>query len=172
MRTAGKLAKPGLVLADLGIDLAVRALEIGIAHDGLAPVAGAGDVDHVEVIFHDDAVQVRVDEVLAGGRAPVSQQHALHIGERQRPLQQRIVVEIDLADRQIVRRAPIGVDLAQTFRGKSLSLHARLPRHLQQPPGSLRNRFHCVFGRSHLSLSLLFQALPSNNPKNQKEYRR
>ena len=120
--TAGKrklekeLPQSGLIRADVGIDLAVRALEIRVAHDGRAAVAGAGDVDHVEVVLLDDPVQVHVDEVLPGGRAPVSQQHVLHIRERQRPLQQRIVVEINLADRKIVGGAPVGVDLEEQFR--------------------------------------------------------
>ena len=110
-----ELPQPGLILADVGIDLAVGALKVGVAHDGRAAVSGAGDVDHVEVVFLDDPVQVRVDEVLPGGRAPVSQQHVLHIRERQRPLQQRIVVKIDLADRQIVGGAPVGVDFGKQF---------------------------------------------------------
>jgi hypothetical protein len=42
-----ELLQPGLILADLGIDLAVRALKIRIAHDGRAAVPGTGDVDHV-----------------------------------------------------------------------------------------------------------------------------
>ena len=46
-----------------------------------------------------------------GRRAPVSEQHVLDVRERQRPLQQRIVVEIDLADRQIVGGAPVGIHL-------------------------------------------------------------
>jgi hypothetical protein len=45
------------------------------------------------------------------------EQHVLHIGERQWPLQQRIVVEIDLPDRQIVGGAPVGIHLMEQFRG-------------------------------------------------------
>ena len=111
-----ELPQPGLILADVGIDLAVSALEVSVAHDRRAAVPGAGDVNHVEVVFLDDPVQVHVNEVLPGGRAPVSQQHVLHIRERQRPLQQRIVVEINLADRQIVGGAPVGVHLVEQFR--------------------------------------------------------
>lgn len=39
----------------------------------------AGDVNHVEVEFLDEAVQVRVDEVLPRGRSPVPEQHVLQI---------------------------------------------------------------------------------------------
>ena len=118
-----ELPQPGLVLADVGIDLAVGALEVGVAHDGRAAVPGTGDVDHVEVVLLDDPVQVHVDEVLPGRRAPVAQQHVLHVRERQRPLQQRIVVEVDLADRQVVGGAPVGIHPAEQFRRERLGLH-------------------------------------------------
>ena len=123
-----ELLQPGFILADVGIDLAVGALEVRVAHDGRAAVPGAGDVDHVEVVFLDDPVQVHVDEVLPGGRAPVSQQHVLHVRERQRPLQQRIVVKINLADRQIVGGAPVGIHLVEQFRGECLCFRV-LHRH-------------------------------------------
>ena len=111
-----ELPKPGLILADVGIDLTVRTLEVSVAHDGRAAVPGAGDVNHVEVVFFDDPVQVHVNEVLPGGCAPVSQQLVLHIRERQRPLQRRIVLKINLADGQIVGGAPIGIHLVEQFR--------------------------------------------------------
>ncbi len=102
--------QPGLVLADIWINLAVGAFEIGVCHDGRPAVPGTGDVNHVEVVLLDDPVQVRVNEVLAGRGAPVSQQHVLHVRERQWPLQQRVVVKIDLTDRQVIGGPPVGVD--------------------------------------------------------------
>jgi len=60
-----KLLQPDLVLADDGIDLAVRSLQIRVGHDGRTAMTGAGDVDHVEVVFLDDPIEVNVDEVLA-----------------------------------------------------------------------------------------------------------
>ncbi len=78
--------EPGLILADVGIDFAVCAFEIRVAHDGRAAVAGTGNVNHVEVILLDDPVQVDVDEVLPRCRAPMPQQHVLHVRERQRLL--------------------------------------------------------------------------------------
>src|SRR5271157_1628133 len=106
-----ELAQAGLILADVRIDLAVSALQVRVPDHRRAAVSGAGDVNHVEVVLLDDPVQVCVDEVLSGGGAPVSQQHVLHIRQSQRPLQQRIVVEINLAYRQIVGGTPVGVDL-------------------------------------------------------------
>ena len=92
-------------------------------HDRRAAVTGAGDVNHVEVVFFDDPVQMHVNEVLARGCAPVSQQHMLHIREHQRPFQQRIVVKINLADRQVVGGAPVGVHLVEQFRCECVCFH-------------------------------------------------
>src|SRR5580700_8069984 len=74
-----QLAQPGLILTDVWIDLAVTALEIGVADHRRAAVPGTGDVDHVEVVFFDNPVQVCVDEILPGGRAPVPEQHVLYV---------------------------------------------------------------------------------------------
>ena len=104
---------PGLVLADVRVDLAVAALEIGVADQRRPAVAGAGNIEHVEVVFLDDPVQMHIDEVLAGRRAPVADHQGLDMGERQRLAQQWVVVQVDLSDRQIVGRAPVGVDPAQ-----------------------------------------------------------
>src|SRR5665213_666251 len=76
-------------------------------------VAGAGHVEHVQVILRDDPIQVHVDEVLPRRGAPMPDHQRFHVRERQRPLQQRIVVQIDLADRQVVRRPPVRVHLVQ-----------------------------------------------------------
>ncbi len=62
--------------------------------DELLPEPGAvpwpGDIDDVEVVLLDDPVEVDVDEIQTGRRAPVAQQARLHMLERQRLLQQRV----------------------------------------------------------------------------------
>ena len=78
-------------------------------------MSGAGNVDHVEIIFFDDPIQVYVDEVLSRRRAPVSKQHALHVHKGERLAQQRIVAQIHLTDREVVSRAPVGVHALQQF---------------------------------------------------------
>ncbi len=123
-----ELAQAGLVLADVRVDLAVAAFQVGVADHRRAAVPGAGDIDHVQVELLDHPVQVHVDEVLPRGRAPVAQQHVLHVRERKRTLQQRVVAEVDLADRQIVCRAPIGVHAGQQFGCECPGFHgATLP---------------------------------------------
>jgi hypothetical protein len=96
-----------LVPGDVGVDLAVRALEVGIGNEAGTPMPGAGDVDHVEIVLLDHPVQVDVDEVQPWGSPPVTEEPRLHMLLGQRLLEQRIVVEIDLADRQVVGRPPV-----------------------------------------------------------------
>ncbi len=99
-----------LVLGDAWVDLAVGPLQIGVGDDPRTAVAGAGDEDHVHVAVADDPVQVGVDEVQARRRAPMAQKPRLDVLVGQGLLQQRIVEEIDLSDREVVGRPPVGVD--------------------------------------------------------------
>jgi hypothetical protein len=62
----------GGILADLRIDLGVRALEVHVRQDRRAAVARSREVDDVEVIAADQPVEVSVDEALARGCAPVA----------------------------------------------------------------------------------------------------
>ena len=138
--------QPGLVLADVRIDLAVRPFQVDVAHQRRAAVAGAGDVDHVEVMLLDDPVQVDVDEVLARRRPPVPQQPRLDVLELQRLAQQGVVVEIDLADRQVIGGAPVGVHLAELFRRERDCWLVRSFRGRLRGCGSGRGA--CVLGSS------------------------
>ena len=89
--------EPGLILADVRIDLAVGAFEVGVGHQRRAAMSWTGDVDHVQVILCDDPVQVHVDEVLTRRRTPVPDHQGLHVLQLQPLLKQGIIVKIDLA---------------------------------------------------------------------------
>ena len=104
---------PGFVLADVGIDLAVAALEIGVGDQRRSAVAGTGDVDHVEIMQSDRPVQMDVDEILPRRRSPMPDHERLDMRKRERLAQQRICVEVNLTDREVVCGAPIGVELPQ-----------------------------------------------------------
>ena len=113
-----QLLQPRLVLADVRVDLAVGALQVGVADQRRAAVTRAGDVEHVQVEFLDDPVQVDVDEVLPRRRAPVPDHQRLHVRQLQRPFQQRVVVEVELADRQVVGGPPVRIHPAQQLGGE------------------------------------------------------
>ena len=54
------------VFGDVGVILAVGALEVGVRDQRWTAVSGSRDIDHVEIELADDAVQVCVDEVEPG----------------------------------------------------------------------------------------------------------
>jgi hypothetical protein len=55
----------------------------------------------------------------------VSQQHGLHIRERERTLEQRIIEEINLADREVIRRAPIGIHFLEQIWRECFRFHGK-----------------------------------------------
>ncbi len=113
----GELAEqplhPGRVLADVRVELAVGALEVRVGHDARPAVTRPGHVDHVEVVVADQPVGVRVDQVESWRGPPVAQQPRLDVLGPQRLPEQRVVHQVDLAHRQVVGGAPVGVDLFQ-----------------------------------------------------------
>src|SRR5271169_2126893 len=114
------------VLRDVGIELAVGALEVGVGDQSGAAVAGAGQIDDIEIVVLDETIEMGVDEVETGGGSKMSQQTRLDVLDLQRLAEQRIGVEINLAYGKIVGGAPIGVDLAQFFGGEGLGGNAKL----------------------------------------------
>ena len=65
------------VVADRRVDLAVRAFQIRVGDSGRSAVTRAHHVDRVEPPTADDAVEMDVDEVQPGRRAPVPEQARL-----------------------------------------------------------------------------------------------
>ena len=111
---------PLLVGRDVRINLAVGPFEVSVRHQSRPSMARTGDVDHVEVVLFDQPVQVHVDEVQSRGRTPVAEKPRLDVILRERSFEQRIVVEIDLADRQVVGSSPIPVDQCLLLFGESV----------------------------------------------------
>ena len=108
-----ELLQSFFILRDLRIDLAVRALEVGVGDHCRSAVTGAADVEDVCAAFPDDPIQMHVDEIQARRRTPVTEQPGLHVFRLQRLAQQGIVHEIYLADRHVVSRAPVAVHQTQ-----------------------------------------------------------
>jgi len=101
------------IARQVGIELGVAAFEPRVCHERRASVAGPGDVDHVEVMPVDDAIEMGVNEIQSGRGPPVTEQSRLHMPGLERLAQQRVVEQIDLPDRQVIRRTPPGVDASQ-----------------------------------------------------------
>ena len=107
--------EPGAISRDLRIHLGVGAFEVDVGDHRRTAVARSRQIDHVEIPRGDDAVQVRVDEVLPGCRAPVAEQARLDVRRLQRLQQQRVVEQVNLADGQVVGGAPVRVQQPQRF---------------------------------------------------------
>ena len=86
-----------LVLGNVGIDLRIGAVQPVLGHHGVAAVAGAGEVDHVQIVLLNDPVQVGVDEVLPRHGAPVSADLFLEMLHIKGFLKKRIVEKVELA---------------------------------------------------------------------------
>jgi hypothetical protein len=77
-----------------------------------------GDVNHVQVIFPDDTIQVNPCETLAGIGAPMPKQPILAMLGAQRFSEQRIVPQVDHSSTKIIASSPVRVDLAKLVRSE------------------------------------------------------
>ena len=94
---------------DRRITLRVRPFEIGLRHQARATMTGTDDVHHVQIVLFDQPVEVDIEKIQSRCRAPMPQQTGLDMFEPERGFEQRIVLQINLPDRKVIRRAPIGV---------------------------------------------------------------
>ncbi len=108
------------VLGDVGVELGVGAFEVGVGDEAGPAVAGAGDVDHVEVVLVNDAVAMDVDEIEAGGGAEMAEEAGLDVVEGEGLFEEGVVEEIDLADGEVVGGAPVGVDFLELVWGEGV----------------------------------------------------
>lgn len=69
----------------------------------------ADDVNHVQIVLFDQSIEVNIDKVQSRRRAPMPQQPRLYMLARQWDFEQGIILEIDLANGEIVRSAPVGI---------------------------------------------------------------
>ena len=93
--------------------LGIGTFEIGLRDQTWTAVTGAGDEDHIQVVLFDQPVQMYIQQVQPRRGAPMAEQARLEIGTTERRFQQRVVLQINLTDRKIVGRTPIGVHIVQ-----------------------------------------------------------
>jgi hypothetical protein len=121
----GELAKERtnaiLVPSDGRVDLAVGAVQIGVGHQPRTAVAGSGHVERIEVPVFDRSIHVCVQQVEPWRGAPVAQETGFDVLGQERFTQQRIVEQVDLPHRQVVRSPPIPVDQVELLRAQSSS---------------------------------------------------
>ena len=106
------------VRRDARVQLGVRALEVGVGHHAGPAVARPAHVDDVQVPVPDHPVEVHVDQVQPRRGAPVPEQPRLDVLRPERLGQQRVAQQVDLPHREVVRRAPPGVERVQLCTGQ------------------------------------------------------
>ena len=107
---AEELLEPLLVIGDLGLDLAVRPVEEALGGAGGSAVARTHEEDGVLAVVVDETVDVTEEEVHARRRSPVADEAVLDVLAREARAHEGIGAQVDLADGQVVRRAPVPVD--------------------------------------------------------------
>ncbi len=70
------------VLRDVRIDFAVCAFEIRIRYEAGTAVSRSGDVDGIEIMLLDQAIQMYIDEVQSGCCAPVAKKPGFNVRDR------------------------------------------------------------------------------------------
>src|SRR6266478_9019972 len=105
--TAGKrklfeeMLQAFFVLRDMRIDFAVSSFQIGVGDQAWPAVARTRDIDHVEVVFLDQAIQMDINEIQSGSCSPVPEQAGLDVLQLQRFVQQGIGKKIDLPNGKV-----------------------------------------------------------------------
>ena len=115
------------VLGNFRMHFGISSFEVCAGVQGRPSVAGARNVNDICIRFPDQPVQMNVDEILPGRCAPMPQQARLDVFFCERLAQQRIIEEIDLADAEIIRGAPIAIASCSTARPRA----ARSVSHLR-----------------------------------------
>ncbi|GCB44069.1 hypothetical protein SNL152K_1354 [Streptomyces sp. NL15-2K] len=123
------------VPGDVRVGLAVRAFQPRVGEHGGPTVARAPDAQGVQVTGLDDTVEMRVHQVQARGGAPVPEQPRFDVLRAQRLGQQGIGHQVDLADGQVVRGAPVGVQRPQFLLGEPGGRLLRVDGHGRSLPG-------------------------------------
>ena len=116
-KLAEQFAQAVGVARDVGVNLAVAAFEIGVGDHPWPAMAGAADIDDVEVGRPDRAIEMGIDEIQPRRGSPMAEQARLDVLGPQLFLQQRIIEQVDLADGQIIGGAPIAVDQIEVVLG-------------------------------------------------------
>src|SRR6266496_4213734 len=107
------------------IKLAVGSFQINVRHQSWSTMPRPGDVDHVQIMRFDQTVEMHIDEIQTWCCAPVPKQSGFYMLKFQWLSQERIVEQIDLSDRKIIRRPPIGVHGLRLFRSERFRSHFR-----------------------------------------------
>src|SRR5215471_13466050 len=69
-----QFSNPFFILLHVCIKLAIGAFQVGVRDHGRPPVTGAANIDHVQVIFPDETVEMDINKVQSRTCTPMSRQ--------------------------------------------------------------------------------------------------
>ena len=98
--------------------LRIGPFEITLRDQSRPAVAGTRNINNAGIFFLDEAIQMHVNKILARRCAPMSQEPRLDMLGLERLLQERVILQIDLPDRQIIRGLPVTLHNREGFRRK------------------------------------------------------
>ncbi len=127
------------IAADIGIDFAVSALEIGIGDHTRSAVARAADVNDIEVARADGAIEMGVDEIQSRRGPPMSEQPRLDVLRTQRLTQKGIVKQVYLTYREIIRGTPVPVEQLE-IASPGIGIVCTVCSHVRLPDGTWGNK--------------------------------
>ena len=104
-----EFAQSVFVFALVRVDFGVSALQIARPQNARCSMALSSQENHIQVVLLDQLVQVNVGERKAGNCSPVAQEPVLDVLWLQRFSKQRIVLEINHSETQVLASAPIGM---------------------------------------------------------------
>src|SRR5262249_5749012 len=108
-------------LRNVGVELAVGALQVRVGYQPGSSMTRTGYVDDAQIVLLDQPIDVNVDEIQPRCGAPMTQQARLDVRDLERLVEQWIGEEVDLSHGDVVRRTPVGMHLAQLFGGQRLA---------------------------------------------------
>ena len=149
----------GPILAHLGINLAVSAFQPAGRDQRRAAVPRASQIDRLLAGEANEPGDVDVNERKSGASAPMAKQPRLDVLNAERPLQQRVVFQVDLPDRQVVAGSPPRINGGQLAIGKSSKF---VSGQLQGHTSSLIRDRRSIEGRRSLAT---LQAEPKRDPQ-------
>ena len=94
-----ELAQAVLVFALVWVNFGIGSFQIYRAENSGGPMPGAGEKDHIQIIFLDQAHKMKVSECQTGARSPVSEKTILNVV----PLSVALLAADYLAGRSLLR---------------------------------------------------------------------
>ena len=128
-KSAEEFEQARFVVALRRVDLRIGPFQIAIRDHGRSAVSRTRDVDHVQVVFADDAIEMDPHKGLAWIGAPMSEQPMFEVFGAKRLSQQGIVMQVDHSRAHVVAGSPVGVRFPKFVGGQCGG--SRLLRHLE-----------------------------------------